>query len=78
MMRASYASVWAIASCPAHHGCFRASATNSGGILTTFDMKYSAGTMPHEAMMSSIELYGGEVIPKVRELLATEAATTGA
>ncbi len=46
--------------------------------LSRFDMKYSAGTLPHETMMNSIELYGGEVIPKVRELLATEAATTGA
>ena len=32
-----------------------------------FDMKYSAGTLPHEAMMRSIELYGREVIPRVRE-----------
>jgi probable LLM family oxidoreductase len=35
-----------------------------------FDLKYSAGTLPHEAMMRSIELYGGEVLPRVRELLA--------
>jgi alkanesulfonate monooxygenase SsuD/methylene tetrahydromethanopterin reductase-like flavin-dependent oxidoreductase (luciferase family) len=35
-----------------------------------FDFKYSAGTLPHEAMMRSIELYGREVIPRVRELLA--------
>ena len=28
-----------------------------------FDMKYSAGTLPHEPMMRSIELYGTEVIP---------------
>lgn len=34
-----------------------------------FDLKYSNGTMPHEQLMSSIELFGGEVIPRVRELL---------
>ena len=34
-----------------------------------FDMKYSAGTLPHPAMMRSIELYGTEVIPRVREFL---------
>ncbi len=35
-----------------------------------FDLKYANGTMPHEMLMSSIELYGGAVIPRVRELLA--------
>lgn len=35
-----------------------------------FDLKYSNGTMPHEQLMSSIELFGGKVIPRVRELLA--------
>jgi probable LLM family oxidoreductase len=39
-----------------------------------FDMKYSAGTLPHETMMRSIELYGTEVAPRVRELLATRTA----
>jgi len=34
-----------------------------------FDLKYANGTMPHEQLMSSIELYGGEVVPRVRELL---------
>lgn len=34
-----------------------------------FDMKYSAGTLSHERMMRSIELYGREVIPRVRSLL---------
>jgi hypothetical protein len=42
--------------------------------LSRFDMKYSAGTLPHEAMMRSIELYGTQVIPMVHELLA-EAPT---
>jgi probable LLM family oxidoreductase len=36
-----------------------------------FDLKYSAGTLPHEAMMTAIHLYGTEVIPRVRELLET-------
>ena len=44
--------------------------------LSRFDMKYSAGTLPHDRMMHSIELYGTEVIPAVRELLAAEVATT--
>ena len=35
-----------------------------------FDLKYANGTMPHEQLMSSIELYGTVVIPRVRELLA--------
>ena len=42
--------------------------------LSRFDMKYSAGTLPHETMMRSIELYGTEVVPRVRELLAQDAA----
>lgn len=45
--------------------------------LSRFDMKYSAGTLPHDRMMHSIELYGTEVIPAVRRLLAAEVATTG-
>jgi probable LLM family oxidoreductase len=40
-----------------------------------FDFKYSAGTLPHEAMMRSIELYGREVMPRVRRLLAEAAST---
>jgi probable LLM family oxidoreductase len=35
-----------------------------------FDLKYSAGTLEHEVMLRSIELYGQEVIPQVRRLLA--------
>jgi len=35
-----------------------------------FDLKYSAGTLGHEVMLRSIELYGREVMPRVRELLA--------
>jgi probable LLM family oxidoreductase len=39
-----------------------------------FDLKYSAGTLPHELMLRSIELYGREVIPRVRGLLADAPA----
>lgn len=34
-----------------------------------FDLKYSSGTLPHPAMMRSIELFGTEVAPRVAELL---------
>lgn len=37
--------------------------------LERFDLKYSNGTMPHEQLMTSIELYGREVVPRVREQL---------
>ena len=37
-----------------------------------FDLKYSSGTLPHENMMRSIELYGTVVVPRVKELLAAE------
>jgi len=43
--------------------------------LSRFDLKYSAGELPHETMMRSIELYGTEVIPRVRELLADDASS---
>jgi probable LLM family oxidoreductase len=35
-----------------------------------FQMKYSAGALPHEKLMRSIELYATRVIPLVREMLA--------
>ncbi|MDF9748807.1 LLM class flavin-dependent oxidoreductase [Arthrobacter sp. ES3-54] len=35
-----------------------------------FDLKYSNGTLPHPAMMRSIELFGTEVAPRVASLLA--------
>ena len=38
--------------------------------LTRFDLKYANGPMPHEQLLRSIELYGTEVVPLVRELLA--------
>jgi hypothetical protein len=37
--------------------------------LSRFDMKYSNGTLPHEKLMTSIELYGTKVLPLVREHL---------
>ena len=39
--------------------------------LSRFAMKYSHGTLPHEARMQSIELFGTKVAPRVRELLAS-------
>ncbi len=44
--------------------------------VARFDMKYSAGTLTHDLMMRSIELYGTKVVPRVRELMA--AAESGA
>ena len=38
--------------------------------ITRFDMKYSQGTLPHAKLMRSIELYGRNVIPMVRDMLA--------
>ncbi|WP_398468363.1 LLM class flavin-dependent oxidoreductase [Tardiphaga sp.] len=38
--------------------------------ISRFDMKYSAGPLPHEKLMTCIELYGTKVIPMVREILA--------
>jgi alkanesulfonate monooxygenase SsuD/methylene tetrahydromethanopterin reductase-like flavin-dependent oxidoreductase (luciferase family) len=37
--------------------------------LARFDMKYSAGTLPHPLMLKSIELYGTAVAPVVRAQL---------
>jgi hypothetical protein len=38
--------------------------------LSRFDLAYATGRVPHEQKMATIELYGREVIPRVRELLA--------
>jgi alkanesulfonate monooxygenase SsuD/methylene tetrahydromethanopterin reductase-like flavin-dependent oxidoreductase (luciferase family) len=35
-----------------------------------FDLKYGMGGLSHEVLMTNIELYGTQVIPRVRELLA--------
>jgi alkanesulfonate monooxygenase SsuD/methylene tetrahydromethanopterin reductase-like flavin-dependent oxidoreductase (luciferase family) len=37
--------------------------------IQRFDLKYSAGTLPHERMMRSIELYGSKVVPMVKDML---------
>ncbi len=42
--------------------------------LSRFDMKYSAGTLPHPALMTSIELFGTMVAPRVRELVESTGA----
>jgi probable LLM family oxidoreductase len=36
-----------------------------------FDLKYANGTLPHDKLMRSIELYGTQVAPLVRDALAT-------
>jgi probable LLM family oxidoreductase len=38
--------------------------------ISRFDMKYSAGSLAHEKLAHSIELYGGKVVPLVRDMLA--------
>jgi hypothetical protein len=38
--------------------------------LSRFDLAYATGRVPHEQKMATIELYGREVIPRVRELLS--------
>ncbi|MBW4032066.1 MAG: LLM class flavin-dependent oxidoreductase [Acidobacteria bacterium] len=42
--------------------------------IQRFDLKYTSGTVPHEKLMTAIELYGTVVIPRVRELLAQDPA----
>ena len=39
-----------------------------------FDLKYGMGGLSHEALMRNIELYGTQVIPRVRELLAQQTS----
>ncbi len=46
-----------------------AKATTTLG-LSRVDIKYSAGSLPHEHLMKSIKLLGTEVKPRVHELLA--------
>ncbi len=38
--------------------------------LSRFDLKYSAGPLPHEKLARGIELYGRVVIPMVRDMMA--------
>jgi probable LLM family oxidoreductase len=44
--------------------------------LSRFDLHYAIGRVPHAQRMAMIELYGREVIPRVRELLARGRAET--
>ena len=37
--------------------------------IARFDLKYSAGGLPHEKLMRCIELYGTKVAPLVRDML---------
>ena len=37
--------------------------------LSRFNLKYSAGTLRHSALMKSIELIGTKVAPRVREMM---------
>src|SRR5260370_33538569 len=36
---------------------------------TRFDLKYGMGGLSHQALMTTIELYGTQVVPRVRDLL---------
>jgi hypothetical protein len=50
--------------------------------LSRFDLHYAIGRVPHEDRLAMIDLYGREVMPRVRELLAEapetdDALTTG-
>ena len=38
--------------------------------LSRFQLKYGVGALPHDQRLESIRLFGGEVVPRVRELLA--------
>ena len=50
----------------------RIAATVSAMGIVRFTIKYSAGTLSHDKMLRAIELYGREVIPRVRKLLASQ------
>lgn len=47
-------------------------ATVRGLGVNRFELKYSAGTLSHDKLMTSIGLYGEQVVPRVRELLAQD------
>jgi probable LLM family oxidoreductase len=48
----------------------RIAATAKALGIARFDMKYSSGTLPHDKLMRSIELYATKVMPLVRQMLA--------
>jgi len=43
--------------------------------LSRFDLHYAIGRIPHEQRMANIELFGREVIPRVRDRLAVEVVS---
>ncbi len=49
----------------------RVSAADPAPDASRFQLKYTNGSLPHEQRLSSIRLYGEEVAPRVRELLAS-------
>jgi len=63
-----------------HHGAYaigspetaarKIARTLEGLGASRFDLKYANGTMPHSMLTRSIELYGTEVAPLVRDMLA--------
>ena len=46
----------------------RIAATAKALGIARFDMKYSSGTLPHDKLMRSIELYATKVMPLVRDM----------
>jgi probable LLM family oxidoreductase len=48
----------------------RIAATATALDLSRFGMKYSLGALPHAKLMRCIELFGGQVIPLVRDMVA--------
>lgn len=69
-----------------HHGALfvgspetvakKIAATVSALGIQRFDFKYSTGPMSHQTLMDSIGMYGREVIPMVRDILASSPATS--
>lgn len=43
--------------------------------ISRFDLKYSTGPLAHDILMESIHMYGTEVIPMVREMVAAHVPT---
>ncbi len=49
-------------------------ATASSLAIDRFHLKYGAGSLGHESLVRHVELYGREVVPRVRELLVANGA----
>lgn len=45
--------------------------------IARFDMKYASGSISHDKLMTSIELYGTRVLPRVHELLSEDPGPVG-